>query len=252
MSVAQGLRGRGRSSFGFRTPRRCAVAPAQHKQPRSAGCGVRGRSAQSGLHLGPAPARGGDTVARGLREPTPEQGPPPPHARSHRALRDARFARVSERLCMVPSVQRKPDLRSRGCRETPDLQRHRKPRRRLRAGGAFAPASGEGGARAGRGSQSREPQRGAGAALWPRTTGQMLTPRSAPPQPSLSAEGARAGVTVPIGANSTCHQCSPVRAPSHFPPDPQTAVPHPRGAAVGRPQPGGKPLSSSPAPSSRN
>lgn len=176
--------GRGRSSFGLRTPRRCAAAPAQHKQPRSAGCGVRGRSAQSGLHLGPAPARGGDTVARGLGKTTPEQGPPPPHARSHGALRDARFTGVSERVWS--QVSRKSLTSGPGAAERPpDLQRHRKPQRRLRAGGraggASAPASGEGGAGAGRGSQSREPQRRGWRCPLAETTGQRRTARPAPP-----------------------------------------------------------------------
>lgn len=133
---------------------------------------------------------------------------------------------------MVLSVQRKPDPRSRGCGETPDLQRHRKPRRQLRAGGASTPASGEGGAGAGRGSQSREAQRRAGIALWPRTTGQKRTPRPAPPQPSLSAEGARVSLS-PSGPTPPVTSAAPSQPPSYFPPDPQTAVSHPRGGIGG-------------------
>lgn len=150
---------------------------------------------------------------------------------------------------MIPSVQRKPDPRSRGCAKTPDLQRHRKPQRRLRAGGASAPASGEGGAGAGRGSQNREAQRPAGTAFWPRTTGQRRTPSPEPPQPSLSA-GDHAGVTVPIGANSTCHQCSPVvTAPIPLSCRPaNSSAPSPRGHRRGGPSPEGSPCPWVPRP----
>lgn len=147
---------------------------------------------------------------------------------------------------MVPSVQRKPDPRSRGCGETPDLQRHRKPRRRLRAGGASAPASGEGGAGAGRGSQSREAQRGAGAALWPRGKGAHRAPR---PHNLASLQRGRAGVTVPIGANSTCHQYSPITAPILLSPRPaDSSAPSPRRHRRGGPSPEGSPCPRVPRP----
>lgn len=238
MSVAQGLRGRGRSSFGLRTPRRCAAAPAQHKQPRSAGCGVRGRSAQSGLHLGPAPARGGDTVARGLREPTGEQGPPPPHACSHRALRDAQFTRVSERvwsqvsresLTSGPGAAERPQTCSAtanhggGCgREALRLQPVAKVVPRLDAVLRAGSLNAELALPSGRG---------------PRGKGSHHDPR---PHSLASPQRGRAGVTVPIGANSTCHQCSTVRAPIPLSPRPaDSSAPSPRGQRRGDPSPVG-------------
>lgn len=121
LRVSLRARGRGRSFFGLRTPRRRTAAPAQHKQPRSARCGG---AAHSRASTSAPPPRGEGTRLPGLGDPTPEQGPPPLHERSHRFLRDARFTGVSGMVW--PQVLRKPDPRSRSCGETPDLQRHRK------------------------------------------------------------------------------------------------------------------------------
>lgn len=121
LRVSPRARGRGRSFFGLRTPRRRTAAPAQHKQPRSARCGG---AAHSRASTSAPPPRGEGTRLPGLGDPTPEQGPPPLHKRSHRFLRDARFTGVSGMVW--PQVLRKPDPRSRSCGETPDLQRHRK------------------------------------------------------------------------------------------------------------------------------
>lgn len=214
---------------------------------------MRGRSAQSGLHLGPAPARGGDTVARGLGEATLEQGPPPPHARSHRALRDARFTRVSERV--RSQVSRESLTSGPGAAERPQTcsatANHgggcRREALRLQPVAKVVP---------GLDAVLRAGSLNTGLALpsgrGPRRKGAHRAPRPAPPQPSLSAEGTR-GCHRPHRDQLHLSSVQPRHSP--HPTFPQTRRQHcpiPEGAAEGRPQPGGKPLSLGPAPSSWN
>lgn len=219
-----------------------------HAAP-GAGCGGAAHSQAS--TSAPPPARGGDTVARGLREATPEQGPPPPHARSQRALRDARFTRVSERV--RSQVSRESLTSGPGAAERPQT--------------CSATANHGGGC--GREALRLQPvvkvvpgldavlragSLNTGLAL-PFGRGppaQRRTPRPAPPQPSLSAEGTRC-CHRPHRDQLHLSSVQPHHNPrSTFPQTRRQHCPVPEGAAEGRPQPGGKPLSPGPAPSSRN
>lgn len=197
---------------------------------------MRGRSAQSGLHLGPAPARGGDTVARGLGEATPEQGLPPPHARSQRALRDARFTRVSERV--RSQVSRESLTSGPGAAERPQT----------------CSATANHGSGCGREALRLQPVvkvvpgldavLGAGSlnTALPFGRGPPAQRRTPRPHSLASPQRGRAAVTVPIGTNSTCHQCSPVTIPIPLSPRPaDNTAPSLRWQRRGGPSPEGSP-----------
>lgn len=67
-------------------------------------------------------------------------------------------------------------------------------------------------------------------------------PRAPRPHSLASPQRGRAAVTVPIGTNSTCHQCSPVTAPIPLSPRPaDNTAPSLRGQRRGGPSPEGSP-----------
>ncbi|XP_061003755.1 collagen alpha-1(I) chain-like [Dama dama] len=197
----------------------------KHKQPQTAP--VRGRLAQSGLHLQPRPRAGRRRLQlQGDGEARPRRGPPNTHTHTR----------------LDPS---------RGPGETPDpgVPSHPASAERQRAPWAgWRPRRRWGATGAGRGAGPREGARTAGAALPPGDRGDRGTERPAPP-PALPLR--RGGALTPRspperGLDPQPGNPAQPQARGHFPPGPQKSrCPTPSPSPEGRPSTPG-PATSSP------